>query len=54
MTIKGDSLMSLTILPNMTIEIWLGGQWLTNTTTDEIGEFSASIPARRCSLGRLF
>ena len=31
-------------LPNMTIEIWLGGQWLTNTTTDEIGEFSAVHP----------
>ena len=31
-------------LPNMTIEIWLGGQWLTNTTTDDIGEFSAVHP----------
>ncbi|MED5567207.1 MAG: hypothetical protein VX382_05055, partial [Candidatus Thermoplasmatota archaeon] len=31
-------------LPNMTIEIWLGGQWLTNTTTDEIGEFTAVHP----------
>ena len=31
-------------LSNMTIEIWLGGQWLTNTTTDEVGEFSAVHP----------
>ena len=31
-------------LPNMTIEIWLGGQWLTNTTTDDVGEFSAVHP----------
>lgn len=31
-------------LSNMTIEIWLGGQWLTNTTTDETGEFSAVHP----------
>ena len=31
-------------LSNLTIEIWLGGQWLTNTTTDEIGEFSAVHP----------
>ena len=31
-------------LPNMTIEVWLGGQWLTNTTTDEVGEFSAVHP----------
>jgi protocatechuate 3,4-dioxygenase beta subunit len=31
-------------LSDMTIEIWLGGQWLTNTTTDELGEFSAVHP----------
>ena len=31
-------------LPNMTIEIWLGGQWLTNTTTDENGLFTAIHP----------
>ena len=31
-------------LPNLTIEVWLGGQWLTNTTTDELGEFSAVHP----------
>ena len=31
-------------LAGMTIEIWLGGQWLTNTTTDEVGEFSAVHP----------
>ena len=31
-------------LANLTIEIWLGGQWLTNTTTDETGEFSAVHP----------
>ena len=31
-------------LPNLTIEVWLGGQWLTNTTTDELGKFSAVHP----------
>ena len=31
-------------LANLTIEIWLGGQWLTNTTTDDTGEFSAVHP----------
>ena len=31
-------------LPNLTIEIWLGGEWLTNTTTDEIGQFTAVHP----------
>ena len=31
-------------LPNLTIEVWLGGQWLTNTSTDELGEFSAVHP----------
>ena len=38
-------------LPNMTIEIWLGGQWLTNTTTDDVGEFSRPSGASRCSTG---
>ena len=31
-------------LANLTVEIWLGGQWLTNATTDELGEFSAVHP----------
>lgn len=31
-------------LPNLTIEIWLGGTWLTNTTTDENGLFTAVHP----------
>ena len=31
-------------LANLTIEVWLGGQWLTNATTDELGEFSAVHP----------
>ena len=31
-------------LPNLTVEIWLDGQWLTNTTTDEEGFFSAVHP----------
>ena len=31
-------------LSGLTVEIWLGGQWLTNTTTDELGEFSAVHP----------
>ncbi len=31
-------------LPNMTIEIWLGGTWLTNTTTDANGLFTAVHP----------
>jgi len=44
--------MSLTTeLANMTIEIWLGGQWLTNTTTDETRpEFSAVHPVPADSL----
>ena len=31
-------------LANLTVEIWLGGQWLTNTTTDATGEFTAVHP----------
>ncbi len=31
-------------LPNLTVEIWLGGQWMTNTTTNENGLFSVVIP----------
>ena len=31
-------------LSNLTVEVWLGGQWLTNTTTDELGEFTAVHP----------
>ncbi|MGB1587777.1 MAG: transglutaminase domain-containing protein [Poseidonia sp.] len=31
-------------LANMTIEIWLGGVWLTNTTTDDNGLFTAVHP----------
>ncbi len=31
-------------LPNLTIEVWLGGAWLTNTTTDEDGLFTAVHP----------
>ena len=37
-------------LANMTIEIWLGGQWLTNTTTDENGLFTAVHPVPADSL----
>ncbi|MDA8530395.1 hypothetical protein N9K54_03600, partial [Candidatus Poseidonia alphae] len=31
-------------LPNLTIGIWLDGEWLTNTTTDENGYFIAVHP----------
>lgn len=31
-------------LPNMTVEVWLDGQWLTNTTTDANGTFTAVHP----------
>ena len=31
-------------LENLTIEVWLGGQWMTNVTTDETGLFTAVYP----------
>jgi hypothetical protein len=31
-------------LPNLTIEVWLGGQWMTNVTTDANGTFTAIYP----------
>jgi hypothetical protein len=31
-------------LPGLTIEVWLGGEWMTNVTTDENGTFTAIYP----------
>jgi len=31
-------------LGNLTVEVWLGGQWMTNVTTDETGLFTAVYP----------
>ena len=41
-------------LPNLTVEVWLGGVWITNTTTDENGTFVAvyAVPANQ-PLGQL-
>ena len=31
-------------LAELTVEVWLGGQWMTNVTTDETGLFTAVYP----------
>ena len=31
-------------LPNLTVEVWLGGEWMTNVTTDANGTFTAIYP----------
>jgi hypothetical protein len=31
-------------LPGLTVEVWLGGEWMTNVTTDENGTFTAIYP----------
>ena len=31
-------------LPDLTIEVWLGGEWMTNVTTDANGTFTAIYP----------
>jgi hypothetical protein len=31
-------------LPGLTIEVWLGGEWMTNVTTDANGTFTAIYP----------
>lgn len=31
-------------LENLTVEVWLGGQWMTNVTTDDTGLFTAIYP----------
>ncbi|MBT5391237.1 MAG: transglutaminase domain-containing protein, partial [Euryarchaeota archaeon] len=31
-------------LENLTVEVWLGGQWMTNVTTDDTGLFTAVYP----------
>ena len=31
-------------LANLTVEVWLGGQWMTNVSTDETGLFTAVYP----------
>ena len=45
MTIEGR-LLDLVDAPlgNLTVEVWLGGQWMTNVTTDETGLFIAIYP----------
>tara|TARA_B100001093_G_scaffold265270_1_gene253660 strand:+ start:51789 stop:60722 length:8934 start_codon:yes stop_codon:yes gene_type:complete len=55
MTIQG-SLLDLVDAPlsDLTIEVWLGGQWITNVTTDESGFFTAIYPVPADSpLGQL-
>ena len=55
MTIQGRLLdVSDVELPNLTIEVWLGGVWITNTTTDANGTFTAlyAVPANQ-PLGQL-
>jgi transglutaminase-like putative cysteine protease len=55
MTIQGRLLdVSDVELPNLTVEIWLGGVWITNTTTDANGTFTAvyAVPANQ-PLGQL-
>ena len=45
MTIQGR-LLDIVDAPlgNLTVEVWLGGQWMTNVTTDETGLFTAVYP----------
>jgi hypothetical protein len=56
MTIQG-TLLDLVDAPlaDLTVEVWLGGQWITNVTTDESGFFVAIYPVPAdAPLGPLF
>jgi len=45
MTLEGRLLDLVDVpLDNLTVEVWLDGQWMTNVTTDETGLFTAVYP----------